>query len=320
MRKARGLLALAGVLGVTGVALAAPPPYSSPGGSGAPVPPSGAPVRIDAPYAPPGAPVRADAAPPYSPVPPGMAYPPSQPWPGGPSDVAARRPGRLGLGLAVGGVLVAGITVAAVLLGRGSGPPKPDNRTAVVTPPPDERAGPDAGATGSSGTTAPSAADPWADSPSSRSPDSPPAHYDVPLADGRKVSVGQGVSIVAPPGFQIRSQNGVTAAFDTRGVVIAAWPIPDASDDPHEFAEDYADSAHLTFDGMGTAFVGGVQHQMSMFHGRLQGVDVRQFVVELIGSNYRIAVVFQVPVKLATDPAIQGLMLELWPRRIALPQ
>ena len=315
---------------------AAPSMYSAP--PGPPYPPPllradtpAAPSMYAAPPGPPGAPGPVIAYPPPRHAPPGSHSP--QPWSGAPGD--AHRPRRLGLILALGGVLVAGVTVAGVLVtGRDRTPAAPDNPTALVAaaagePRPDAELAVDrlergvkAGyraAAGAEGAAAPPAVDPWAEPPSHAAPEPASAHPDVPLAAGKKLAVGQGVSIIVPPGFQVRTQDGATVVFDARGVAIAAAPLVDDSDDPHELAQAYAASTGLALESMGTAFVAGEPQQMAIFHGSLQGVEVRQFGVPLIGPGYRIGVIFQAPVRLVADPGVQRLLLELWPRRIVVP-
>jgi serine/threonine-protein kinase len=306
-----------------------------------PAPPAAYPPRVPGP---PGTPGHADvvlpharhletpaphaAYPPHVSAPPGPGSQPPQPWPGAPSH--AHRSRRLGLILALGGVLVAGVTVAGVLVARRDrAPAAPDNPTALAAPADGEapdaeravdrlergvRAGYRAGA-GTDVAAAPATADPWADPPSQAAA----AHPDVPLAAGKKLAVGQGVSIIVPPGFQVRTQDGATVVFDARGVAIAAAPLVDDSDDPHELAQAYAASTGLALESMGTALVAGEPQQMAIFHGSLQGVEVRQFGVPLIGPGYRIGVIFQAPVRLVADPGVQRLLLELWPRRIVVP-
>ena len=66
-------------------------------------------------------------------------------------------------------------------------------------------------------------------------------------------------------------------------------------------------------------FVGGVQRPMAIFHGKFAGVNVRHIAVPLIGPGYRVAVTLQFPAKLASDPSVQALALELYTRRIVLP-
>jgi serine/threonine-protein kinase len=293
------------------------PPVMRPGapvGHVGPMPPM--PLQLPTPPAMrPGAPVGYLA--PMQP-PPGF---PAPTWPGGAGPgrgaMAARSPRPLGLILALSGVAVVGITVAAVVV-AGRDRPAASDRPAISYPPVAEVSGPDAG-----GAELPPRADPWAAPPIASTPPTPrpaaTAHYDVPPAAGKKVAVGQGVWLVVPPGFRVSVNQGATLAFDPRGVVIAAGPIEGTSDDVQELSETYARATGLALENMGTAFVGGVQRQMAIFHGQLKGVEVREFGVPLIGRGYRIAVVFHAPVKLAADPAVRQLLLELWPRRIVLP-
>jgi len=153
----------------------------------------------------------------------------------------------------------------------------------------------------------------------------PPVHAPDPWAapsvvEGSKLAVGQGVALIIPSGFSTAVQNGMTAAYDARGVVIMAGPIGFATDDPQQLAALHARSTNLVFESMAQIFVGGVQRPMGIFHGSFNGTQVRHVAVPLIGPGYRVVVMFQAPVALAaSDPAIEALSFELYTRRIVLP-
>jgi len=159
-------------------------------------------------------------------------------------------------------------------------------------------------------------ADPWGApaSPSSES-SQPPA----PIA-GTKIAVGQGVSLIVPPGFQTSARDGATIAYDPRGVMIAAAPIDVATNDPKQLARSYAKRSGLVLESMQALYSGGAQRSMMIFRGSIKGVAVRQAAVPLIGPGYRVAVVFQAPAQLArTDPSITAQLFELFGKRIVLP-
>jgi hypothetical protein len=138
--------------------------------------------------------------------------------------------------------------------------------------------------------------------------------------DGNKIGVGQGVQLVIPSAFETSTQNGLTIAHDGMGTMIMAGAIDITSDDPMELARYHAKRNGMVFDTMKTVFVGGVERPMAMFHGTFRGVAFRHIAVPLIGPRYRVAVAFQAPTKrFADDPSVEGLMLELYTRRIVLP-
>ncbi|HMG22481.1 MAG TPA: hypothetical protein VK607_14210, partial [Kofleriaceae bacterium] len=139
------------------------------------------------------------------------------------------------------------------------------------------------------------------------------------VPDGNRVAIGQGVQVIFPPGFRTSIQHGQIGAFDDRGIVIAGGPIAVATDDPQQLAQLHARSNGLVFESMQTIFVGGVQRPMAIFHGKVDKVAVRHVAVPLIGPGYRVAVMFQAPTSLMTDPTIQAMVLELYTRRIVLP-
>jgi hypothetical protein len=137
---------------------------------------------------------------------------------------------------------------------------------------------------------------------------------------GTRVAIGQGVAVIMPPGFRTHvDANGITFGVDARGVAIAGVPILVPTDDPTELAQAHARSNGLVFETMQQIFVGGAQRPMAFFHGNYAGVAVRQIAVPLIGPGYRMAVMFQAPTKLMSDPKVEAMALELYTRRIALP-
>ena len=251
----------------------------------------------------PGAPASArvppaSQGPALTPVPPGPAG-----WTGAGTAAPPRAlpppASRRALVIVLAAVLAVGAAVAAVLV-RSAGPgtsadpgDRPEREVA-----------------------APSGSDPWSEAKA------PPAqdHWGAaPAVDGTKVSIGQGVSLIIPPGFQTSSQNGITFAVDARGVSIGAAPIDVATDDPKQLARIYARRNNLVVDSMQTVYIGGVQRAMLIFRGAFRGVAVRQAAVPLIGPGYRLIIAFQAPAQLAKDTSVTGQLFDLYARRIVLP-
>jgi hypothetical protein len=164
------------------------------------------------------------------------------------------------------------------------------------------------------------AVDPWAGgTPADASAPAPDQWASSTPPEGTKLAVSQGVEVIVPSSFRHNEQAGIMVAMDTRGVMIAAAPIAIATNDPQKLAQYHARTNHLVFESMGQVFVGGVQRPMAIFHGSFGGVNVRHLAVPLIGKGYRVAVAFQFPAKLATDPSTQVLAVELFTRRILVP-
>jgi hypothetical protein len=211
-------------------------------------------------------------------------------------------PSRRKVIVALAAVLAVGAAVTAVLVGSvGSAGPA--------------RSG-DPGDTPDREVAAPLASDPWSGAKALPVQD----HWGAaPEVDGTRVSIGQGVSLIIPPGFQTSSQNGVTFAVDARGVSIGAAPIDVATNDPKQLARIYARRNNLVVDSMQTVYIGGVQRAMVIFRGSLRGVAVRQAAVPLIGPGYRLIVAFQTPTQLAKDTSVTAQLFDLYARRIVLP-
>jgi hypothetical protein len=162
--------------------------------------------------------------------------------------------------------------------------------------------------------------DPWAGgTPADASAPVPDQWATSTPPEGNKLPVAQGVEIIVPSSFRHGEQSGIMVAMDTRGVMIAAGPIAIETNDPQKLAQFHARTNHLVFESMQQVYVGGVQRPMAVFHGTYGGVNVRHVAVPLIGKTYRVAVMFQFPAQMASDPSIQGLALELFTRRIVLP-
>jgi serine/threonine-protein kinase len=244
-------------------------------------------------------------------VPPSQAYlPPSQPILPSPPGFAVthrilpRLPGaRLAGGklpiLPIAAAAVAGVAVIVVTVASLKKPVTRSVPEHAETPsrdrPTDERDRP----------TTPPAQDPWGAST---------------RLDGNKIGVGQGVQLVIPSTFETSTNNGLTIAHDSTGVLIMAGLIDMPSNDPMELARYHAKRNGFVFDTMKTIFVGGVERPMAMFHGTFRGVAFRHIAVPLIGPGYRVAVMFQAPTQRFTgDASLEGQVIELYTRRIVLP-
>jgi serine/threonine protein kinase len=169
--------------------------------------------------------------------------------------------------------------------------------------------------------TEPPPAPPVAPTPPGPVPAPPgPDPWRAQALPGNKLGVGQGVYLDIPPQFQTTTQGALTGATDGGGLAIFAGPIELASNDPMDLARDYARRNHVTFDVMKSIRIGGMDRPLLAFHGKLNGVVMRQIGVPLIGPGYRIAVIFQAPAqRLDTDRATQGVAFELFTQRIMLP-
>jgi hypothetical protein len=138
-------------------------------------------------------------------------------------------------------------------------------------------------------------------------------------ASSQRMSIGQGVQLVIPAGFQISARNNVVVAINPRGVLIAGGPIAIASNDPKQLAQYHARVNHLVLDKLDTMLVGGAQRPAALFHGMVGKVAIGQIVVALIGPKYRVAVALQIPAALANDPATTHLALDVFMRGIIFP-
>jgi hypothetical protein len=213
------------------------------------------------------------------------------PPPGAPPGTAKPAGNGRTTALVVAGIVAAGAVATAVIATRGGGSPTAPTLAVPARLDPAPAPGP--------------SVDPWA------TPASP--------IDGTRVSAGQGVGVIIPSGFRTADLSGYVAAQDSRGVMIMAGPIVPATNDPQQLAQYHARTNQLVFDSMDHVFVGGIRRPMAVFHGTVNGARVRHVAVPLIGPGYRIAVLFQAPDSLASDPAVQALELELFTRRITLP-
>ncbi|HSS02025.1 MAG TPA: hypothetical protein VLM79_33430, partial [Kofleriaceae bacterium] len=259
---------------------------------------------------------------PHAPPPPALAPhgpPPHAPPPGAsPRPAGSAAPSRRTVALVVTGMIVLGGGIAALVIAdhaRGHSPgPGPG-----ADPAPSDAAVVRHDAPASEPPHTPSS-DPWAGgAPSDAGPAVPDQWGGSGEPEGQKLPVSQGVSIIVPSSFRHSEQAGLLVAMDTRGVMIAAGPIVVSTNDPQKLAQIHARTNHLTYESMSQMFIGGVQRPMAIFHGTFNGVNVRHVAVPLIGKGYRVAVAFQFPAQLATDPSIQGLAIELFTRRILLP-
>ncbi|HET9623948.1 MAG TPA: hypothetical protein VFP84_21395, partial [Kofleriaceae bacterium] len=159
-----------------------------------------------------------------------------------------------------------------------------------------------------SGSAAPPVNDPW----------STHAGASADVA-GDKLAVGEGLQLIAPPGFAVK-RIGTATYLTQRDITIAAAPLAIGSNDPAELARDFARRFGLTFDRKQTLSLGGQDRPLLLFHGPVNGVAMRQAVVPLIGPSYRMAVVFQVSNRrLQRDTAANQLMVETFNQRVLVP-
>jgi serine/threonine protein kinase len=283
-------------------------PYAPQAANVSPTPPS--------PYMP--GPAGANERAPYQPVPPSAPYVPHGPPAHGPAlhpgHAGSPPPSRKLVALVVAGMVVLGGGIAALVIAdraRGSGPGPATGDAAVATADAAIREVPSK-----------PGVDPWA-GPSQPQPQPQPSTNDTwgksSPPDGTKVAVAQGVEVIVPSSFRHGQQGDVMVAMDTRGVVIAAGAIVVDSDDPEELAKVHGRMNKLVFESWDKVVVGGVQRPVAIFRGKFAGANIRHFAVPLIGPGYRVAVTYQFPTKLASDPSVQALALELYTRRIVLP-
>jgi eukaryotic-like serine/threonine-protein kinase len=291
-------------------------PYTGPGSA----PVAYAPPSMPSPTPPPGTMPGAPLAAAYTPWPPGPA--PGMGSAMGPPVGPAAGARRKAAIIAIAGVIATGAGIGAlVLANRGpkvvapapepvrlaevsaDAPPPADAPQAAVEPPP-----------------AP-ATDPWAPPPVAPrpTPSTRPRPAPAAPASGQRMSIGQGVQLVIPTGFQIAAKDNLVVAANPRGVLIAGGPIAIASNDPNELAQYHARVNHLVFDALTTVRIGGVQRPAAVFHATFAGVEVFHIAVALIGPTYRVAVAFQFPATLVKDAAIKHLVEDMFTRGILLP-
>jgi serine/threonine protein kinase len=300
-------------------------PYpGQPPHAGAPYP--GPPPHAGAPY--PGPPPHAGA--PYS-------APSASPY-GAPHRAPSLSSRKGGMLVLVGAVAVGAVITTAILATRSPGSsPAPDDAAIAQTEDPDDKdpddkgpddKGPDdKGPDDKPGRDLRVASDRWASTPSEPTPSEPrpttPSRADPWAArgplEGKKVAIGQGVSLIVPPGFRTAAGKGNTIALDDRGIVITAGPIRAQTSDPVQLAKIHAQSNGLVFEEMDSVVVGGRRRPMAIFHGSFGGVELHHVAVALIGPRYRVVVTFQLPASIASNPEIEALAAELYERRIVLP-
>ena len=286
------------------------------------VPPGGPPAA----YAPAWSP--GPAAGPGGPaLPPPITMPGAMPgampatMPGAPPVAAARRKAAI---IAIAGVLATGAGIGALVLANHGHPvvapaplPTPAPVVSADAPPPPADAPEQAAVEPRPGP------DPWQQPPPTPPRPSPGPRAPRPApaapASGQRMSIGQGVQLVIPAGFQISANNNLVVAINPRGVLIAGGPIAIASNDPKELAQYHARVNHLVLDKLLTVPVGGVQRPAAAFHATFAGVEVIHLAVALIGPTYRVAVAFQFPAALGKDAATGHLADDLFKRGIVFP-
>src|SRR5262249_43931135 len=130
----------------------------------------------------------------------------------------------------------------------------------------------------------------------------PPARAPTGPLAGQKVAIGQGVSLVLPPGYRIVSRNAHGGeAEDSRGVRIYGEPITGASDDIQQLMQAYARTNDMTFDKLVTAPIEGTKRPLAVLHGTFDGVQVIGIATPVIGPGYRVVVAVEFPLSLAND-------------------
>ena len=158
--------------------------------------------------------------------------------------------------------------------------------------------------------------DPWADNANhpptpapQPSPDPLPPTPPVPsqvasneLDPRNAVDVGDGVKLIIPADFKWARNGPLTTMTGQKlPVMIFAAVITEPSNDPKLLAAAYAASTGLTLKGTGTANVAGIPCGSAWFMGMFNGIAVSQAVVAVIGQNFRVAIVLQVPANLTND-------------------
>ena len=139
------------------------------------------------------------------------------------------------------------------------------------------------------------------------------------IPDGQRVDIGQGVTVVFPPGFVTTTANGVTGGLNAKGFAIFGGPIAIASNDIQDLVKAHARMNNLTFDRMQTVPVAGANRPLAAFHGTFNGVPVVHFVTPLIGRGYRVAVAVQAPLQAAASADFIRMVTDVLTNRILLP-
>jgi serine/threonine-protein kinase len=277
-----------------------------------------APPSMPSPTPPPGTMPGAPLAAAYTPWPPGPA--PGMGSAALPPAAGARRKAAI---IAVAGVIAAGAGIGALVLAN-RGP-------AVVAPTPEPVRVAEVSVDARPPADAPQAAveppappepDPWQQPPPVAprpTPGTRPRPAPSAPASGQKLSIGQGVQLVIPAGFQIAAKDNLVVAANPRGVLIAGGPIAIASNDPKQLAQYHAKVNHLVFDTLTTVPVAGVQRPAAVFHATFAGVQVAHLAVVLIGPTYRVAVALQFPATLLKDKATERIAEDLFAHGVLLP-
>jgi hypothetical protein len=100
--------------------------------------------------------------------------------------------------------------------------------------------------------------------------------------------------------------------MDGRGAVIGAEPIDIPSNSYSELIQHHAHANNLVFEQQATLPIAGVQRPLASFHGEFQGTPILHVAVLLIGRGYRMAVMFQVPVRLENDKSLTRIGADLF--------
>jgi eukaryotic-like serine/threonine-protein kinase len=139
------------------------------------------------------------------------------------------------------------------------------------------------------------------------------------LPDGQKLSIGGGVQLIVPPGFQISVKNHKVVGVNASGVRIIGGPFVGTGSDPKELAQDYARITHHVLGTITALPVSGVSRPSAAFHGTVSGVQIGEIVVFLVSPKHPILVIFQFPMSLAKDPTVLQIGADLFAKRIIVP-
>jgi hypothetical protein len=153
-------------------------------------------------------------------------------------------------------------------------------------------------------------------SASAGSADEPVVMSDDP--PGQIVSAVSGFKLIVPSGFTVQ-RSGRNLFAQAKGYTIAIGPITSKLRDPEAAAKEYAESTHLTLDGVVDIDLGGVSRPGAAFHGKLYGDEVAQSIINYVGLNYRVAVSLTMPYAARNDPTVRKFADELFAKRVIPP-
>ncbi|HWU87849.1 MAG TPA: hypothetical protein VN253_11265, partial [Kofleriaceae bacterium] len=271
---------------------------------------------------------------PPTPPPPGFALPPLAPppaaYPGYPPQPAPFAPAPSGssskLMWVIVAVLVCGAGGAGVYVAtRG----KDAQQVAAAD---------DAGTSHERQPDEPDKPDPWKQAPAPdaavHTPDPPDDPDDKPdesdkgdepdgaaaSVPGKVLDVGQGVKLIAPPGYPVKRDGANVVVGDPMKLAILAGPIVEKTSDTDALARTYAKAAGLQILSSETRHVAGAMRKLYMIGGMVQGVPLVHIAVPIIGRNYRVAVIIHMLATAAqTDPSMLTTAYDVLAHRIVVP-